>query len=444
VRRAILAAREGVPAHHLRRTTPQLRTRSFRIANSPAVVRNSRKRIDTLDRSARPPTSYVLPIVRARLALFAMFCTYGIVLSTWAVHLPALKQSAGLSNGMLGTVLLVVGIGSLVGMQLCGAIIDRAGGTTIAVVASAALTVSILVPLSASTLWQAIAGAFLLGVAAGCSDVALNSVGVDVERAYGRPILAAFHAMWSVGTVIGTLSGAAGFGLHLTTLAATSIVAAGCLAIVGVAFAGLRSYRPGTTEVIQGTPTTQPPDRRRRRVLVLGMLAFLLLLSEGTAMDWSSMHAQQHFGASASNGAFALGSFVIAMTAARLIIDRIAHAVGPVLVLRVGAALATGGIIAVMAAPNYPVALVGWALFGLGLAGGLPQVFSAAGNLGGSRSGRTLSRVVGVGYLAILAGPALIGWIVDLVSWTGALVVPLFAVVVCALAASAVAQNLDR
>jgi MFS family permease len=382
-------------------------------------------------------------LVRARIAVFALFAAYGIVLSTWAVHLPGLKQSVGMTNGMVGTVLLVLGIGSLVGMQVCGAIIDRVPGETIAVVASAALSAAILVPLTATTICQTMAGAFTLGVTAGCSDVTLNAVAVGLERAYGRPILAAFHAMWSVGTVIGSLAGAAGFGLHLTTLTTTAIVVTACLSIVGCAFVGLRGYPTASTGHVAESPAPmeRTDGRRRRRVLTLGMLAFLLLLSEGSAMDWSSLHAQQHLGVSASQGALALGSFVLAMTVSRFIMDRVAQAVGPVWVLRVGGVLAVAGILAVIVAPNLPVALVGWTLFGLGLAGGLPQVFSAAGNLGGARSGRTLSRVVGVGYVAILGGPALIGWMVQLVSWAGALLLPLCAVLVCAFAAPVVARD---
>jgi hypothetical protein len=65
------------------------------------------------------------------------------------------------------------------------------------------------------------------------------------------------------------------------------------------------------------------------------MLAVSLLLSEGSAMDWSSLHAQQHLGVCASQGALALGSFVVvAMTVSLFIMDRVAQAVGPVWVLR--------------------------------------------------------------------------------------------------------------
>ena len=161
-------------------------------------------------------------------------------------------------------------------------------------------------------------------------------------------------------------------------------------------------------------------------------------------MDWSSLHAQQHLGASSSLAALAAGSFMVAMTVSRFLADRVAAVVGPVWMLRGGAVLAMAGILTVIVAPALPVALVGWALFGIGLAGGLPQVFSAAGNLGGTTSGRTLSRVVGMGYVAIMGGPALIGWMVELVSWTGAFLVPFCAMLVCSLAAPVVARSTER
>ena len=379
---------------------------------------------------------------RARAAVFALFASFGIVLSTWAVHLPALKQSVGMSNAVTGTVLLILGIGSLVGMQISGVAISRWGTERVAVMAGVALAVSIMVPLAATTIGQAAVGAFVLGASAGCADVGMNAAAVDVERDYGRPIMAAFHAVFSIGTVIGSLQGSAGFALQLTTLTTTSTIASICLVTVGAAFTGFRGYRVRReldSEEMPALPA-QVDRRLRLRVLLLGMLAFLLLLSEGSAMDWSSLHAREHLGASAPSAALAIGSFVVAMTVARFAADRVVQAVGPVWVLRGGAILAAAGILAVIMAPNLPVALAGWALFGLGLAGGLPQVLTAAGNLGGG-SARTLSRVVGVGYVAVLGGPALIGWLVQLVSWQGAFLVPLCSVVICAAAARLVAPK---
>jgi predicted MFS family arabinose efflux permease len=375
-----------------------------------------------------------------------MFASFGVVLSTWAVHLPVLQHNVGLSNAMLGTVLLILGAGSLVGMQLSGALVDRVGSGRVATIAGVVLAAAITLPLNAATLAQAIAGAFVLGIAAGCADVGMNALAVSVERDYGRPIMASFHAMFSIGTVVGSLLGAGGFALRLGILAMTAMIAIICLVIVGSAFLALRNHQERTSGGHldeAAAPNAPTPARHRQRVILLGMLAFLFFLSEGSAMDWSSLHAQQHLGAPPSLAALAVGSFVMAMTAARFAVDRLAQALGPVWVLRGGAVLAMVGMLTVILAPDLPVALVGWALFGVGLAGGLPQVFTAAGNLGGPTSGRTLSRVVGVGYLAILGGPALIGWMVELVSWTGALLVPLCAMLVCVLTAPVVARAKD-
>jgi predicted MFS family arabinose efflux permease len=324
----------------------------------------------------------------------------------------------------------------------CGAVIDRLNTEMIAVASGAALSAAIIVPLTATTLVQAMAGAFLLGVTAGWADVGMNAIAVIVERDYGRPIMSAFHAVFSVGSVFGSLLGAAGFALHLKVWTTSSTTTALCLIIVACAFVGLRGYCAGdpTNDRCEVTPGNVD-DRRHHRVLLLGLLAFLLFLSEGSAMDWGSIHAQQHLGVAPSSGALTVGSFMAAMTFGRFMADRVAAAVGPVRVLRDGAIVAMSGIVTVIIAPVLAVALVGWALFGLGLAGGLPQVFSAAGNLGGERSGRALSRVVGVGYVAILGGPALIGWMVQLTSWTGAFLVPLCAMAVCALSASVVSRD---
>jgi MFS family permease len=385
-----------------------------------------------------------LPLTRARYAVFALFASFGIVLSTWAVHLPLLQHIVGLSNAMLGTVLLILGAGSLVGMQLSGALVDRVGSGRVATIAGAASAAAITLPLTASTLGHAIAGAFVLGAAAGCADVGMNAVAVSVERDYNRPIMASFHAMFSIGTVVGSLLGAAGFALRLGILATTTTITIICLALVGSAFWAMRSRQERTSGALldeASAPIAPTTERHRQRVILLGMLAFLFFLSEGSAMDWSSLHAQQHLGAAPSLAALAVGSFVVAMTASRFAVDRVAQAMGPVWVLRGGAVLAIVGIVTVIAAPDLPILLVGWTLFGVGLAGGLPQVFTAAGNLGGPTSGRTLSRVVGVGYLAFLGGPALIGWMVELVSWTGAFLVPLCAMLLCCLAAPVVARG---
>lgn len=385
-------------------------------------------------------------LVLWRCTVFAFFASFGMLLSTWAVHLPTLQQRADISTAQLGTVLMVLGAGSLLAMQFSGSLIDRVGSRAVAVVSGTAMALLLNVPLLAATLWQAIVGALVFGVAVGAADVSMNAAAVDVEREYGRPIMAAFHGVFSIGTVAGSLLAAAGFSTGVDATIQTVAVAGLCASVVlGAALLTRRTDRGRSAPASNGDRDRPGPTAKRRRpsmrVFVLGMLAFLLLMAEGSAMDWSSLHAQQHLGASPTLGALAFGTFVTAMTIGRFSVDRIVSRVGSVRVVRWGSAAAALGLLIVTLSPALPFTLVGWLLLGLGLAGGVPQALTAAGNVG-SEPGRALSRVVGLGYIGILAGPGIIGWVAEFTSLNIALVVPLCAAVACALIAGVVAVPL--
>ncbi len=380
-------------------------------------------------------------LLRARIAVFAHFACFGVVLATWAVHLPSVQHNTGASTSLLATLLLILGVGALIGMQICGVLLDRYSGGVIAIAALPAMAALVVVPLAVTTWAHAAIAVIVFGVGSGISEVAMNAAAVDVERGYGRPIMGAFHAVFSVGSVVGSLISVAGFAFGVGVTAMAGVVTVLCLIAIGSTAGGLlRGRRADTgTRASPGTPVGQPAGDRpsRSRVVLLGALVFLLFLSEGSAMDWSSLHAQQHLGASPALGALAFGFFVAAMTIGRFSVDRLAARVGPVRVIRWGCLGAATGLVLVMASPAVPLTLLGWAIAGLGIAGGVPQVFTAAGNSGGA-SGRTLSQVVGIGYLAILAGPSAIGWLAAVVSLNTAFVVPLCAVLICAAMAGAV------
>ncbi len=383
--------------------------------------------------------------LRMRIAVIGVFASFGLVVATWAVHLPTMKQATGMSSTALGLVVLVLGGGALVGMLISGVLVDRFGSGPIAVAGGAAMALGVNIPLSATNVWIAGAGAFLCGVAVGVTDVAMNAAAVDVERFYGRPIMASFHGVFSVGNVVGAGIGTVAFAVHVPVFVTVLGVTVLCLVVLGSSASVLLKdkLRVGEAEAPDTVPYTLPPavTCRRGQVFLLGVLAMLLMLSEGSATDWSSLHAQEHLGASHSWGAFTFGVFMAAMTVGRFTVDKLVERVGRVLVLRWGCALAAVGLLTVIASPALPLTMAGWAAVGLGLAGGVPQVFTVAGNIDEQHEGRVLSWVVGTGYVAVLGGPALIGWLADALSLNTALLLPIFAVLVCGCAAGALTMS---
>jgi MFS family permease len=379
----------------------------------------------------------------ARFAVALAFTSFGIVLATWAVHLPSLQAATGISTAMLGTLLLTSGVGAIAGMQVAGKLVDRYGSFRVVGWVCAAMACSVLVPLTATSLPVAFLGALLYGVCAGMPDVAMNAAAVQVERAYGRPIMASFHAMFSVGNVLGSLISAAGFALGLSVSVSVALAAALCLVFAALAAVAMRSSSTNESEDAREAPAQSADLGARRTIVLLGALAFLYLFAEGSAMDWSAVHARQHLSATPTASAVAFASMVTAMTVGRFTVDRMVRRLGSGRVVRWGAVVALVGFIVVMCSSVLTFTVVGWALVGLGVAGGLPQVFTAAGNLG-TGAGKALARVAGLGYIAILAGPAVIGWSAEFSSINTALILPALAALVCAVAGTTVISNRPR
>jgi MFS family permease len=160
-------------------------------------------------------------------------------------------------------------------------------------------------------------------------------------------------------------------------------------------------------------------------VVILAALAFVLLLSEGVAYDWSTVHLHDSLHASKAVAAYAFGAFSVMMTLVRLIADRVVHRIGAAAYVQRAAIVGAIGLLGAALAPNPPIAIVAWGVFGIGLAGCVPQFFSAAGNIDPSVSGTYLARVTGTGYLGLLAGPAIIGILTHWVPLTTAFAVPI-------------------
>jgi MFS family permease len=380
---------------------------------------------------ARP----VARLRRARLGVFGTFFVAGFGLAAWLVNIPPVQERTGISHATLGILLLILGLGGVVGMQIAGLVITRVGSKIVSLASLAVFVVAVNLPAHATGAVFLGVALFLFGLGNGALDVAMNDQAVIVERAYGRPIMSAFHAFWSVGGAAGALFGAAaqGLGLSLTTSVLAAAVIAAIVGITSIAqmLPPEPSVALSSVPVDTAVPANRPQPGIRGRVIAFGVLAFLLMMAEGVANDWAALHAVDHLGEPSARAALAYATFAVAMTVGRLTVDRIAHRFGPAFVVRYGSVAAAIGVTTVMISPTFVLTLVGWAVFGLGLAGVVPQLFTAAGNISSTGQSIILSRVVGAGYVGQLAGPALIGLLAGWVGLNLAFVLPLL---VCLLA----------
>ncbi|MBZ3906037.1 MFS transporter [Streptomyces griseiscabiei] len=350
-----------------------------------------------------------------RLATFAYFTLNGFLMGMWVVHIPSIEHRAGISHAVLGWLLLLLGAGAFAGMQAVGPLTDRFGARTVVPLGAALCSAALVLPGLATSAWTLGAALFVLGVGNGCLDVGMNAHAVQVERGYGRPVMSAFHAAFSIGGVVAALAGALTLGLGWSpalTLGVVALTGLAAAAFAAPALLGRDSVRPApgaAPSVDDAAPAAKPRTRTPRRIWMLATLALMIMLCEGVANDWSTLHLRQVLDAPASTAALAYGAFATAMTVGRLLADRASARFGPVAILRHGASVAALGLTVAALSPWIPLALAGWALFGAGLSGCVPQLLSAAGHSDQDAAGVHVSRVAGLGYLGMLAGPAVIG-----------------------------------
>ena len=339
-----------------------------------------------------------------RLATFSVFFLNGAMIGTWIAHIPWIQDELGVSKATLGLCLLCMAAGGLISMPLTGQILDRRSSASVTRAATLVFCLMLPLPLLATSPYMLGAILFVFGLANGAMDVAMNGHGVAVERSLQKPIMSSLHGGWSLGGFAAAglvvIAGAAGVDPRLESL------------VVGVVLwlAGLWiTTRLGSASThSEASAGLALPSRG---VLLIGGLCFLVMMTEGGIADWGGIYLSQNEGASTAAAAMAFTGFSLGMAIARLGGDVLNERLGAGRLLRGGmtlVAIALGGLLLV---GEVVPAVVGFTLCGLGIANGVPLLFSAAGRL--EPPSPSLAAAFTLGYTGFIVGPPVIGVLAD-------------------------------
>ncbi len=92
-------------------------------------------------------------------------------------------------------------------MPVAGRLADWLGSARLGRLAGLAIAVLPILLWGAGTLAEVIPALLAFGIAGGILDVAINAQAVRLEEAYGRPLMASFHACYSLAGLTGALLG---------------------------------------------------------------------------------------------------------------------------------------------------------------------------------------------------------------------------------------------
>lgn len=357
--------------------------------------------------------------VRWRNATFAIFLASGVSMATWASRVPDIKRALEIDNAQIGQLLLGMGIASILGISTGPAVMARTGARRGMLLTMIMVSVGVaLIGVGATVLASfpvVVVGLVLFGLGNGSLDVMMNVEATAIEQESGKTILPLFHAFFSFGTVIGAGLGWAATNWHIDVLLHAGVVA---VAIFIGAFVCIANV-PNRETTLDPEERGEKPHWRERmhvalsawrepRTYALGVVMLGMSFAEGGANDWLALGAAEDHGGGTAMGAAALTVFSVCMTTVRIFGGPLVDRFGRVLVLRILAVAAAGGILLFILAPSLPLVFVGAALWGIGASLGFPLGMSAAADDPAKAAAR-VSAAATIGYVAFLGGPPVLG-----------------------------------
>jgi hypothetical protein len=341
---------------------------------------------------------------KARLSTRFFFFAGGFANAAWAPMVPFAKARTGLGTAGFGSVLMGLGLGAITVMPLISWALRRHGSRR-CLIGSSCLIMVVLPLLAVLPNPISIALAlFAFGMGLGGFDASMNAQAVEVEAESRRPLMSGFHGMFSIGGLAGSLGLTALLSTGLPLLAGALIITALFLALWLPRSGGLLS---GLSQARSASPTPAWTSAFRPIVLFIGMLCVTSFLGEGAALDWSAIYLHAK-GLATAYGGLGYAAFSVTMAFGRLTGDRAAGRFGVVPLLRIsGLVAALGWGVAIVF--SGPVAVLGFALVGLGASNIVPLLFGAAARVPGVPTNVSLPLITALGYGGMLCGPALIG-----------------------------------
>ncbi len=340
-----------------------------------------------------------------RIAIAALFFSYGLCFASWASRIPTIQQKLHLTDAALGGVLLALPVGLFISLPISGWIIAKAGSRKV-VIFSAMLYCSTLLGIGfAGNLIQLLTALFFFGFFGNVLNISVNTQAVGVETLYTKPIMASFHGMWSLagftGATIGTfmIGSDVSTGYHYLFIWLMVII---CISIC-INFLLLTDAPRDADQPIFTMP--------EKSLLSLGFIAFCSMICEGAMFDWSGVYFKKVVMVEKEWIGAGYTAFMITMAGTRFIADYFTGKFGLKRILQFSGLLTASGLAISVINPTIEFALIGFLLVGAGVSSVVPLVYSAVGKSKTMSPGVAIAAVSTLGFFGLLVGPPLIGFI---------------------------------
>jgi len=347
---------------------------------------------------------------RALASVAVQFFVNGAAFASFVPRLPEIRDRVGISDGTVGLFLTIAGACGLLSSASVSTLIDRFGTRRIMIIGSVALLVVLPTVGFVRAPVGLLAALIALSMLDVVIDVAMNLQGSWLSARRRAPVMNRLHGLWSLGTVAGGIAAAqlatadVSMEVHLVGV---SVVLLGAVAFVSRGL--LRVDEPHAAP--EGFDVSTIPSGRWRPLVPLALGGAFAVAVEITSSDWAAFRFTDDFGTTAAFATFGYVAFTTGMTVGRFAGDSVALRLGSDGLLRVACSLAFVGLLGATLLPFRYVALLSFALAGLGTATFFPKLYDDAARLP-ARGGAGLGALTAGSRAATLVAPVLIGTLV--------------------------------
>ena len=332
-----------------------------------------------------------------------VFASLNILFGTWAIYIPTVKEDLAIDKSQLGMALFFLSLGVFTIFPVAARIINRVGVGKTMGLSLFVLCITALLPLLAPNLYALMGALFLFGASSGITDISMNTLVTELEKEDRTKFMSAAHGFFSLGGVLAGLGSF--FILKLNNPPLHMLLAV--VLVIGVNFIFMKRYYH-----LKAAPVEKEPFSLKvfKPLLLLGVVSFVSMGSEGAIVDWSGLYLKEISMAPETLWGLGFLAFSAMMTLGRFLGDAVSTKLGSVKIVALGALVAIMGYGLVLTTAT-SLAIMGFALCGLGFSVMVPELFRIGGNVKGVESSQGVSFIAGMGYSGFLLAPPLLGYV---------------------------------
>jgi MFS family permease len=339
-----------------------------------------------------------------------VFFLQPIAFGSWLVRIPEVQMALGLGPAGLAVALLGLPCGTLLTLPFAGPLVGKIGPRAAIIIGFVLYSIAMMLPGLASESSLLFVALMLIGSSMSFVELGLNVQADAVEKASGSMIMTTSHGFWSVGIMVGSLIGSALAALGLEPRWAIALVAAIVLPVSIVVALALPVYAE-TADANQGKRSAWALPSWA--LLGICFFVFGITMTEGAMADWSAIFLRDALGAEPGTVGLGYSVFALMVASGRFGGDTLKRRFGAVITARICGTLALLGAAILFVTPNTVLALVGFAVIGLGVSVGFPLAVTAAAGLTDRAASANVAILSFVALLGFLVGPPVIGFVAE-------------------------------